>query len=1227
MGNFLGRIVDKLAGVAPGKINGWIERHFSGLREADPGLPRAVAAYILDGTSGSVLSTLGTPRIAGVWQSGVRIYPDDSPVADLLVRGELDAPLRFGEVMATLEPITHGWGKFGTKASPDWLRYAAARNDRIRTLLPVSGLAALAELGGAPASCVLDILFHRGPGQPYGTEHSTGLFSGVAEWLEANSALVIEQQRSLDAPGRVELAHAIGRFGLTGSYLELLLGFGTSTSKTVRAAAMKALTGTPRDALSRALDDYQAKSNAGARAELVALALGALGSDARPLLEAWREGETEKRPREALDQALANLKLGDLPATRIGPWDRGYVALDGSTVALPAAREPLPGHAHIPHEVYDLLRPTIDSYNARVRALREEHRQERHHWSRSQKLIGDGDLVSFRQAIETKGAVASRHSNEGLRTIQWSNPYVKWDSAGVTAFYAHPSVTLRHLIAILRAEVYGSFLNMLSDGFGHAAAQALRRRLKSAADFQVAADLWAEMGGEQPAVEYLQDPWMATLGHVDPELLWPHVGEAFEAIDEALGLRPQTHQRAFHAANALDLLDVLPKVPHRYLLALMTIATGSQKLLRQRARKLLAGAPAIDAAIEGLLADGKQETRAGAAEWLAARGTRTAVPALRKALKKEKSEVARAAIITALEALGDDVSDCFDPKGLLKEAEAGLAKTSAKGLEWFPFDLLPRVSALDGKPVDPAILRWWVVLANKLKQPGGNALFDLWLGRLAPDDARRLSLFVLRSWIEQDTRMPSDDEGNAHAAAHIEARLQSNLQFVRRHPQYAEYYITDRDKLFAQIKREMTGQYLGSASDSKGVLALATRAEGAEAAAAVRAFLKDHGGRTSQAKALLDVLAANPAAAAIQVVLATAGRFKARTVREHAEALIERIADRRGWTPEELADRTVPSAGLDERGECELECGEGRTYRLRLDADDALTLLNPAGQPAKALPNPRNDEEKPLVAAAKKQVAIARKELKQTQAAQTERLFEAMCLERRWPVEDWARHLLAHPIVGRLAQRLVWIGLDEDGRQVALLRPLDDGSLSDVEDAEVPLDRLAQVQIAHASLVSAAEAEAWRAHLADYEICSPFPQFEQDMPALSASLARDHAIDDRKGWMIETFKLRGTAGKLGFVRGAAEDGGVFMTYERRYETAKLVAVIEFTGSPLPEENIPAALQELRFARLASGGGWHGAGIPLGEVPPVMLAESWKAFHLIAAAGTGFDPEWEKKAGW
>jgi hypothetical protein len=264
------------------------------------------------------------------------------------------------------------------------------------------------------------------------------------------------------------------------------------------------------------------------------------------------------------------------------------------------------------------------------------------------------------------------------------------------------------------------------------------------------------------------------------------------------------------------------------------------------------------------------------------------------------------------------------------------------------------------------------------------------------------------------------------------------------------------------------------------------------------------------------------------------------------------------------------------------------------------------------------------VEAAKKLLSNARKETKQVFAGQTERMKEAMCLQRSWPREDWVSFVAGHPLVGRIAPRLVWQGHDDEGQAVALFRPLGDGSYTDAEDGDVDLAAFAQVRLAHASLLDADAIAAWRGHLADYAVQPPFDQLGRDLPHLDPGQAGNRAVDDREGWMIETFKLRGAAGKLGWQRGAAQDGGWFMTYEKTYREAGLQVEIEFTGSPLPEENRPAALQSLIFRKLR-GSGAGGTAVALRDVPPVLLAECWQDYHDIAAKGTGYDVLWNKKA--
>src|SRR5262249_43073418 len=117
--------------------------------------------------------------------------------------------------------------------------------------------------------------------------------------------------------------------------------------------------------------------------------------------------------------------------------------------------------------------------------------------------------------------------------------------------------------------------------------------------------------------------------------------------------------------------------------------------------------------------------------------------------------------------------------------------------------------------------------------------------------------------------------------------------------------------------------------------------------------------------------------------------------------------------------------------------------------------------------------------------------------------------------------------------------------------------------------------------------------------------------------------------MIEAFKLRGRATKLGYVRGATGDGGWFYQYLKRFPGLGIQAVIEFSGNGLPEENRTVALSLLTFSRTLGGdeaqfAGFGQAALPLSEIPAILLSECYNDVRSIADQGTGFDPDWEKK---
>ncbi len=177
------------------------------------------------------------------------------------------------------------------------------------------------------------------------------------------------------------------------------------------------------------------------------------------------------------------------------------------------------------------------------------------------------------------------------------------------------------------------------------------------------------------------------------------------------------------------------------------------------------------------------------------------------------------------------------------------------------------------------------------------------------------------------------------------------------------------------------------------------------AAGPTQRYLKEwYGTRAAQGRALIAMLAWIDHPSATQLMLAIGSRFRTKGFQEEATRQAEALAERKGWTLAELADRTVPSAGFDETGTLELSFGE-RSFKAHLLPDFKIELSNPDGKKIAALPEPRQDDDAEKARDAKKALSIAKKELKSIVELQSDRLYEALCTEREWPAEDWASYL------------------------------------------------------------------------------------------------------------------------------------------------------------------------------------------------------------------------------
>ncbi|MBL8574990.1 MAG: DUF4132 domain-containing protein [Hyphomicrobiaceae bacterium] len=690
-------------------------------------------------------------------------------------------------------------------------------------------------------------------------------------------------------------------------------------------------------------------------------------------------------------------------------------------------------------------------------------------------------------------------------------------------------------------------------------------------------------------------------------ILAPVIARHFTLLLDYL---PPRSLSAIDNERALILLSMLPTPPRDMLLPLLAAAVGPGIKARQIAQRLLLPVAnnRIDGQLIGFLADKRQVVRANAAALLGRRGIKTAEEPIHAGLKRESSDAARAAMIMALREMGADTSPYLGREALVANAAEHVASLPAKGLEWLDRQLAPALRWRDGTPAPAELAEGWLRLALKLKQPGGSDLFGLYLDQLAPADATAFCDWLLMSWIAYDTWQRPREDMLAEATA-MAQRTKTNNRYFQDVP---------LERLVQDNLRNLQGIFPNSGAESRGVLALAARATPLRLAEAARRYIKDHGKRVSQSKALIDLLASVGALETVQVLVATATRCRQRSLREHAETLVQDLAAHRGWTPDELADRSVPSGGLDEGGVLPLSVGDDKTYVARLGSDLTLRLFNPDGKEVKTLP--AGDDE--ATTEAKALLSTARKTVKTVVAQQTRRLAEAALASRLWTIDNWRADINAHPILARLAERIVWRGLDADGNCLATFRPTAEADLFDVAGNDAELSAVVLVDIAHKLLLPPVEAEAWTRHLTDFEVPELLPQFSRPILALPPELADATAIRDRAGWLSDTFTLRGAFTRRGYERGQPEDAGGFDYYQKTFASLNIVAMIYFTGSYVPEEQLPAALVKLCFVKgtqVRSGA----SAMLLTAVPRLILNECWNDFHDIAAI-CAYDPEWKQK---
>ncbi|MEV6770293.1 DUF4132 domain-containing protein [Nocardia sp. NPDC051030] len=272
-------------------------------------------------------------------------------------------------------------------------------------------------------------------------------------------------------------------------------------------------------------------------------------------------------------------------------------------------------------------------------------------------------------------------------------------------------------------------------------------------------------------------------------------------------------------------------------------------------------------------------------------------------------------------------------------------------------------------------------------------------------------------------------------------------------------------------------------------------------------------GAGSPAEAALRVLVAIDSDASLTVLHRISQQAKAKAFKKHASVAVRQIADARGLTDEEFADRLVPDFGLRETGAMLVDYGT-RAFLVRIDhrlcplVFDAV-LDDRGGWAAagsrKLLPRPTAKDDQDKAVPAYQDHTAFKEILKTTVAAQTKRLEQAMVSGRRWSSAEFQRLFVEHPVMQHLARRLVWVIVDEAGAVTGSFRIAEDGSRADINDEVVEAgDTL--VGVAHPVQLGRSTRE-WARLFADYEVLAPFQQLERpwwtaDSPGFAEALDR-----------------------------------------------------------------------------------------------------------------------------
>ncbi|KFF51613.1 DUF4132 domain-containing protein, partial [Escherichia coli] len=191
----------------------------------------------------------------------------------------------------------------------------------------------------------------------------------------------------------------------------------------------------------------------------------------------------------------------------------------------------------------------------------------------------------------------------------------------------------------------------------------------------------------------------------------------------------------------------------------------------------------------------------------------------------------------------------------------------------------------------------------------------------------------------------------------------------------------------------------------------------------------------------------------------------------------------------------------------------------------------------KDLPKPNKSDDETRANDAVNRYKLLKKDARTIAAQQVARLESAMCLRRRWSLENFQLFLVEHPLVRHLTRRLIWGVYSAENQLLACFRVAEDNSSSTADDDLFTLpEGDISIGTPHVLEISPTDAAAFGQLFADYELLPPFRQLDRNSYALTEAERNASELTRWAGRKCPSGRVMGLANK-GWIKGEPQDGG------------------------------------------------------------------------------------------